>query len=114
MAEMEAARPPPAEARLQMAESWRRIEETEKTTAERNDERETIQRERGSTRKRDDTERGSTRKREGRPGRRERERGGQRKIKRERRKRAILILARFFVLFKRPYEVSMFLNIQLN
>ena len=56
MAEMEAARPPPAEARLQMAESWRRIEETEKTTAERNDERE-----------RDDYRmRGTTRKREGR------------------------------------------------
>ena len=46
MEDMEAARPPPAEARLKMAESWRRIEETEKTTAERNDERErgTIQR----------------------------------------------------------------------
>uniref|UniRef100_A0A3Q7FZ57 Uncharacterized protein n=1 Tax=Solanum lycopersicum TaxID=4081 RepID=A0A3Q7FZ57_SOLLC len=86
MAEMEAARPPLVEAPLQMAESWRwreemengeddggdgewrrrrwrwrwrrrcRREETEKTTAERNDERE-----------RDDYRmRGTTRKREGR------------------------------------------------
>ncbi|TMW80343.1 hypothetical protein EJD97_021199, partial [Solanum chilense] len=71
MAEMEAARPPPAEARLQMAESWRRrqrqrrIEEMEKTTAKRNDEKE-----------RDDTEREGRRERETiqREGRRERER----------------------------------------